>query len=71
MYRVIITIKHIKNISIDILFILCMARILKLVGLEGSFFLKKYPNTSPKPKNSLNRDISKELYYVFDYLLSP
>ena len=41
MARVIITIKQIKNINMDILLIVCMALMLKLEGLLGSFFRKK------------------------------
>jgi hypothetical protein len=42
---------------IEILLMVCMVLILKLVGLDGSFLLKKYPNTSPNPKKSFNLDI--------------
>jgi hypothetical protein len=39
-----------KNMSMLILLIVCMALILKFLGLEGSGFLKKYPNTSETAK---------------------
>lgn len=47
-----ITTKQTKNMNIDIRFVQCIALMLSLVGLLGSFFLNQYANSSLMFKKS-------------------